>query len=166
MSEDRYQVLSEGVFAQTRDSQGLTWRLFEKGAIIPGGTENLKHLLECGYVVKVGDEATGGVDAAGVPSGAYDVRVPEGVTSTPVERTEEQRKADAEAAEKAAADAELESKREAARAKLPEDGSAPDGRAAQSVWVEYMVKTQDASYEDVKDATKADLIDLAKQQSR
>lgn len=165
MSDVRYQVLSEGVFAQTRDSQGLTWRLFEKGALIGGDTTNLEHLLECRYVVKVGDDATGGVDADGRPSGAYDVQVPEGVTSTPTEKTEEQLRAEREAEANYRAAADLAEKRAAAQAKLPANNEEPDGRASQAVWVEYLV-SQGSRYEDVKDATKADLIDLAKQQSK
>ncbi len=37
------------------------------------------------------------------------------------------------------ADAAAEAKRADARAKLPADGSAPDGRASEAVWVEYAV---------------------------
>lgn len=38
-------------------------------------------------------------------------------------------------------DPEVLARREAAAAKLPADGSAPDGRAAHEVWVEYAVRS-------------------------
>ncbi|MGX6605655.1 hypothetical protein ACWKSP_26505 [Micromonosporaceae bacterium Da 78-11] len=165
MTENRYQVVGECAYVRTSDASGVSWRLLEKGALVFGdSTPNLQHLLDNGYVVKVGDEATGGVDAAGVPSGAYTADVPPGITTTPVEKTEEQRKADAEAAEQAKADAELAEKRAAAKAKLPADGSVPDGRAAQPVWVEYLA-AKGGRYEDLAKADKDELIKLARQQS-
>ncbi len=60
-------------------------------------------------------------------------------------------------------DDEVEQKRAAARQKLTEIGGEPDGRSSQAVWVEYLVG-RGSRYEDVKDATKADLMKLAEQQ--
>jgi hypothetical protein len=56
-----------------------------------------------------------------------------------------------------AADAARDKAREAAKAKLPADGTAPDGRAAKDVWVEYaVVKGMDRG--EAEKADKAELI--------
>lgn len=166
MTESRYQVIAECAYVKTSDAAGVSWRLFEKGALIYGdNTPNLQHLLDNGYVAKVGGEATGGVDANGIPSGAYTSDVPAATTSTPVEKSEEQRKADAAADEKFRADAEVVDKRAKAAAKLPEDGSAPKGTAGQDVFVEYLAK-RGYSYDELVKQDKSELVDLAKQQDK
>ncbi|WP_250029790.1 hypothetical protein [Paractinoplanes maris] len=162
---DRYQVIAECAYVKTSDMAGVSWRLYEKGAVFSGDTPNLQHLLDNGYAAKVGGEATGGVDAAGIPSGAYEVEVPEGVTSTPVAKTEEQLQAEREAEANFRAAADLAEKRAAAKAKLPANNEEPDGRASQAVWVEYLV-ARGSNYDDVKDADKAELQKLAKQQAK
>lgn len=58
-------------------------------------------------------------------------------------------------------DPEVEAKRAAARAKLPGDGSAPDGRAGEDVWREYAVK-QGMDRVEVEKASKADLVGALK----
>jgi len=164
MTETRYQVIAECAYAMTVDSAGKSWRLFEKGALVAADTPNLEHLLNNGYVAKVGGEATGGLDAAGIPSGAYDNPVPGGITSTPVEKSQEQLQAEREAADKVRADADLAERRAAAQAKLAELEDGPDGRSSQAVWVEYLV-SRGSNYADVASATKAELQKLAEQQS-
>jgi hypothetical protein len=166
-----YQVVAECAHATVSGPTGRATTLLLKGALVPADAPELERLLREGYVAKVGDDATGGVDATGRPSGAYEVKVPAAITSTPVERTEEQRKADDEAAEKAKAaagkakaDAEADKKRADAKAKLPEGGAMPDGRQGQPVWVEYLV-SKGSNYDDVKDVDKDELVRLAKQQS-
>lgn len=74
----------------------------------------------------------------------------------------EKAKADAD---RAKADSELEEKRAAARQKLSEMGGTPDGRSSQAVWVEFMVG-EGSAYDDVKDATKAELVALHEQRSK
>lgn len=168
-----YQVVAECAHVTLESPYGKAVTLLMKGAMVPADAPQLQHLLDIGAVAKVDDGETGGVDAAGVPAGGYSTGVPAGITTTPVEKSEEQRNAEAEAAEqrnaeeaKAKADAETAEKREAAKAKLPADGSEPDGRASQAVWVEYLlVKHPDRRYDDLKDAEKAELQKLAKQQS-
>jgi len=59
------------------------------------------------------------------------------------------------------ADPELEARRAEARSKLPADGSAPDGRASQAVWVEYLVR-EGGNYDDLASQDKAELTKLAK----
>jgi hypothetical protein len=166
-----YQVVSECAHVTLDTPYGRSVVLLMKGAMVPADAPELERLVEDGFVAKVGSDETGGVDASGRPAGAYDADVPEGLTTTPVEKSAEQRKADAEAADnakaadaKAKADAELAERRAAAKAKLPTDGSAPDGRAAQAVWVEYLAG-RGGNYDDLAKAEKDELIKLAKQQS-
>jgi hypothetical protein len=164
MSEQRYQVIAECAYVKIADASGVSWRLLEKGALIFGDTPNLEHLLKNGYVAKVGGEATGGVDADGVPSGARQVEVPAGLTTTPVEVVESDEQKQAKA--KAKADADTAEKRAAAQAKLAElGGKAPDGRASQAVWAEYLVSTG-SKYEDVANVDKADLVKLHEQRTQ
>jgi hypothetical protein len=118
-------------------------------------------LAEDGASSEKGDSVTVGTTSADVSPDAQrnegaDPADP-GLTNTPAP-------VDAEATAAAKADAELAEKRAAAKAKLPEDGSAPDGRAGQPVWVEYLV-TRGSRYEDVAKADKDELVKLAKQQA-
>lgn len=161
---DRYQVVAECAHVTVNGPTGRAINLLLKGALVPGDAPEVPRLLDLGYIAKVGQAEAGGVDAAGVPAGAYTVEVPANITTTPVEKTAEQQRAEQEAAEKVKADTELADKRAAAKAKLPEGGAAPDGRAAQAVWVEYLV-SKGSRYEDVQAVDKDELVKLAKQQS-
>jgi hypothetical protein len=156
-----YQVVAECAHVTLSTPTGRMNVLLLKGALVPADAPELERLLDLGYVAKVGGEETGGVDASGIPAGAYTSDVPAAVTSTPVEKSAEQRKADAEAAEKFKADADVADKRAAAKAKLPADGSAPDGRASKDVWVEYLAGNG-YSYDELIKQDKADLVELAK----
>lgn len=157
-----YQVVAECAHATVRTPYGKAVTLLLKGAIVPADAPQLKHLLEIGSVVEVGADETGGVDAAGIPSGAYTADVPSGLTTTPVEKSPEQVQADAESTAKSKADTEVAERRTAAKAKLPADGSAPHGNAAKDVWVEYLAAKGYDYDELVKQDNKADLVDLAK----
>ncbi|WP_433731019.1 hypothetical protein ACQP2Y_21610 [Actinoplanes sp. CA-051413] len=161
-----YQVVAECAHVTVDGPTGRAVQLLMKGAHVPADAPELKRLLADKFVAEVSDDDTGGLDSYGRPAGAYAADVPENLTTTPVEKSEEQRQADADAdaADKAKADAELADKRAAAQAKLPEDGSEPDGRASQAVWVEYLVK-RGGNYDDLAKAEKADLQKLAKQQA-
>ena len=160
-----YQVVAECAHATVKTPYGAAVTLLLKGATVPEDAPQLQHLLEIGAVAVAGDDETGGVDAAGIPLAAYDADVPAGMTTTPVPQSDEDKataeKAKAEA-EKAKADADLEAKRADAQAKLPADGSLPDGRAGKDVWVEWLAKNG-YSYDEVsKVENKAELTDLAK----
>lgn len=159
----QYQVVAECAHVTLDGPSGRFSTLLLKGALVPGDAPEVERLVRDGYLAKVGSDETGGVDASGIPAGAYDTDVPAAITSTPVEKSEEQRKADRDTADKAKAGADLEKKRADARAKLPADGSAPDGRASQAVWAEYLAG-RGQSYDDVKDVDKAELQKLAEQQ--
>ena len=64
----KYQVVAECAHATVDGPYGRMVQLLYKGALIPGDAPQLQHLLKNGFVVKVGDDETGGVDAAGIPS--------------------------------------------------------------------------------------------------
>jgi hypothetical protein len=160
----QYQVVAECAHVTVNTPSGRMLTLLLKGALAPADAPELERLLDLGYVAKVGVDETGGVDAAGIPSGAYTSDVPASVTSTPVPKSEAQVKADAEAADKAKADAEVAERRAAAKAKLPEDGSVPDGRAGKDVFVEYLAG-KGYDYDELIKQEKPELQKLAAQQS-
>jgi hypothetical protein len=58
-----------------------------------------------------------------------------------------------------------EAQREAARAKLPEDGSAPDLRSGKDVLVEYLA-SRGYAYDELVAQDRAALVDLVKSQSQ
>ena len=160
-----YQVIAECAHATISTPYGRVVQLMYKGALIPADAPELPRLLGMGFVAKLGNDenTTGGVDATGTPSGAYTIRVPASVTSTPVTVvTDATGKGTGNVA--GAADTESDGARAAAKAKLPTDGSAPHPNAGQPVWVEYHV-ARGSRYEDVVNADKAELVDLAKQQA-
>ncbi len=134
-----YQVVAEAAHVTTEG--GL--RLIYKGSFVPDdcAPERVKHLLDAGLIKEVGKAA----DAELAPNAAV---VPEEFATTGGDRVEPESGA-----------AETDRKREAAKAKLPADGSAPDGRASHEVWVEYAVskgldrsEAEKASKEDLKQA--------------
>lgn len=160
MSDDVFQVVAECAHVTVSGPTGRAQTLLLKGALVPADAPELGRLLREGYVAKVGGDATGGLDATGTPSGAYTTEVPASITTTPVEQTDEQKAA----AVKAKAAAELEQTRAAARAKLPEDGAAPDGRAAREVRIEWLAK-QGHNYDELAKQDDAALKDLVRQRS-
>ena len=130
-----YKVVGEA--AHVKVDGGL--RLAYKGAPVPDGQdpERLEHLLSTGLIAEVED-----ADLA--PNAAV---VADEFATTGGQRVTPE------------VDGEQEQKRAAARAKLPADGSAPDGRASTEVWVEYAVsrgldrtEAEKASREDLKRA--------------
>ncbi len=128
-----YRVVAEAAHVST--DGGL--KLIYKGAPVPAdqNPDRLKHLLDTGLIAPVG-EAEVAPNAAVVPD--------EFATTGGA-------KADVESGQ-----AEIDRKREAARAKLPTDGSAPDGRASHEVWVEYAV-SKGLSRDEAEKASKEDL---------
>lgn len=156
----QYQVVAECAHATIQSPFGKSVQLLLKGAMVPADAPQLKHLLEIGSVAKVDEDETGGVDAGGIPAAAYDADVPAGVTTTPVPKSDEQVQAEADAAEQSKVDAEVAERRAAAKAKLPADGSAPDGRAADAVFVEYLV-ANGYGRDEVEKADRAELRNLA-----
>ena len=161
----QYQVVAECAHVTVSTPSGRMLVLQLKGALVPADAPELPRLLDLGYVANVGDDETGGVDAAGTPSGAYSIDVPNGVTTTPVEKSAEQKAAEEEAEAKSKADVELAEKRVAAKAKLPEDGSAPDGRASKDVRVEWLAGLGH-DYDELIKQDDAVLKELVKQRTQ
>ncbi len=167
----RYQVISECAHVEVVDHSGVkATHLLYKGAFLPDDVDpaRLEFLVDGGFVAPEGKVAL-------APNAAVEQDPRTGVDSVTTGRLQGRSDAEVEAANRAAAekakadadkvtaDAEVAERRAAAQAKLPQDGSAPDGRASQEVWVEYLVK-RGSNYDDVKDADKADLRALAEQQ--
>ena len=152
-----FQVVAECAHATVdHPLYGRTMQLLLKGALIPEGAPELPHLLSVGMVVPVSDTETGGLNADGVPAGALGAQASAGVT--PVEVPDGQSSVDVDMS---AEDAEVEARRAAARAKLPDGGAMPDGRASKDVWVEFLV-SQGSRYEDVVGVDKAELVEVAR----
>ncbi len=169
----RYQVVAECAHVLVTDHSGVkATHLLYKGAFLPEevDADRLKFLIDGGFVAEEGETPV-------APNAAVDQDPRTGADSVSTEKlrgqsdeqieaarreAEEKAKADSDAAK---ADQELAEKRAAAQAKLPPDGSLPDGRLGQPVWVEFLVKSG-SSYDDVRDAEKDELIKLAKQRQQ
>ncbi len=128
---DQYQLTADCAYLTTETATGRAKVLAYRGAYIAPDAPELKHLLDSGMAAKVGDgggfglNAEGGLGAAETPAEG-----PRSVVSATVPTTD---------TVSTSADADAERRQAAARAKLPSDGSAPDGRASEDVWVEYAV---------------------------
>jgi hypothetical protein len=149
----RYQVVSACAIVPVMTHDGEYLQTLYAGAGFDANPNHprVAHNVESGYIAEVGAKAALGTDTAGVPMADDKRTAADGEPSEPVDLNDpgvvnEQQQA-----------------RSAAAAKLPTDGSAPDGRASQAVWVEYLV-SRGSRYEDIKDADRADLQKLAKQQ--
>ncbi len=142
---DRYQVIGECAHVVIQDVSGVSaMTLLYKGAFVPDGVDEarLKHLVDSHLVAKVedvplapnaavGQDPTVGIPTSNPDGGGSESEGPGGDGLHPV-LTEEQRQRQREAAE-------AEQKQADARAQLPSDGSAPDGRKSDAVFVEYLV---------------------------
>lgn len=155
-----YQVVGQCAHVTTYAIDGgKRTELLYKGSTVPqSATEKeIKHLLSLKLIEAVGGEPFGTHEVGAVAGG--DVRT--GLDGKPVQSAEPGVGQPLTSDEEKAA-AEIAERRAAAKAKLPADGSAPDGRASQAVWVEYLT-AQGGSYDDLAKADKADLIKLAEQ---
>jgi hypothetical protein len=154
----RYQVVGECAHVEVVDISGVSAiNLLYKGAFLPDGVDEarLRHLLDVGLVAEVGEvpiapnasieqdptvgiptPTAGDADADGAGDGGAGVKPATG--SSPEDRETERRRADA-------------------KAKLPADGSAPDGRASTETWVEYAV-VQGLDRDEASKASKSDLM--------
>ncbi len=142
---DRYQVVGECAHVVVTDPSGVSaMNLLYKGAFLPDGVDEvrLKHLLDSRLVAKVGEVALA-PNAAVAQDG--NVGIPPMAPEAPDEGN-------------AGAGDGLTDEQRAAKAKLPADGSAPDGRASEAVWVEYAV----SKGLDRGEATKAGREELRK----
>jgi hypothetical protein len=116
-------------------------------------------LAEDGKSGEAGDSVTVGTTSADV---SPDAQHSEGNDPADPGLTNAPTATDPATAERDKADAELAEKRATAKAKLPEDGSAPDGRASKDVLVEYLAG-KGYSYDELVKQDPAELKALAKQ---
>lgn len=134
----QYQVVGECAYVTVDTAVGRAKTLLYKGAPVSADAPELQHLLAAELVAQVGGDVGPGVNAAGElgPAEPPPVVTPSGDVVDP----------------------EVEVRRAEAKAKLPADGSAPDGRASAEVWIEYAV----AQGLDRGEATKAGKDELRK----
>lgn len=159
----RYQVVAAcAILPVTPPGGTTTVQTLYRGSVIEGDPEDIrvKHNAESGYIVEIDAKATPGVDGSGTPLVDDKPTVGDGNPGDPTTTN------DPGVVNQAAHDTagEVTAKRETAKAKLPEDGSAPDGRASKDVFVEYLA-ARGYSYDELVKQDKAELTELAKQQS-
>jgi len=149
MTEKRYQVIGECAHVVVTDHSGVSAvNLLYKGAFLPNGvdTDRLQHLLTTGLVAEVGE----GEEIAPNASVVQDptVGIPPQQPTGPSD--------DSKTDDSTGRTAELTAEQQAARAKLPADGSAPHHNAGADVWIEYAV-AQGLSREEASKVTKEEL---------
>ncbi len=126
---------------------GLQKQLLYRGSVIPDTAteEEIKHLLAVKAISPVDSDF-----GTHEPPRAVDPNAPP---------SETRRSADPTAPPPV--DPEVQRKRDEAKAKLPADGSAPDGRGSDAVFVEYLV-ARGYDRAEAEKASSADLRKLAK----
>jgi hypothetical protein len=148
----RYQVASACVLIPVAGADGLpVISTLYRGSVFEADPDNVRvvHNVDSRYIVEIDADATPGVDVVGEPPVENERAVGDGAASDPPPPGDGSRPGQAAT--------DVEAKRAAARAKLPTDGSAPDGRLGQDVWVEYAVsKGMDRA--EAEKASKADLV--------
>lgn len=130
----RYQVISACALIPVTEPGGTTViRTLYRGHVFDADPADLKvaHNAESGYIAEIGAKAVAGVDNSGTPLVDDKPTVGGGNPGDPVALNDPGVVND-EAHQVAA-------KREAAKAKLPADGTAPHGNATHETWVEYAV---------------------------
>lgn len=139
-----YRVVGQCAHVRTRTDAGVMTLMLYKGSPVPADApaDQIRHLLSVGLIAQVGGTAK---SAPPVVEPAL-VTEPE-TPQVPVVAN--------------SPDPALDAERQAAREKLPSDGSAPDGRASKAVWVEYAVASG-YDYDTVAAAEKADIVALFK----
>lgn len=164
----RYVVTGHMAVFDTATDSGRMRVTFYRGAQVPADVkpEQIEHNLSVGLIAEVPGSEPAGIDTAGAVV-VGDERLGGGKpgeefagANTPQSQSDEDKAATA----KAKADADLAEKRAEAQAKLPEDGSAPDGRASREVRIEWLAK-QGHDYDELVKTDDAALKDLVKQRT-
>ncbi len=134
MGDKRYQVVGECAHVVVTDVSGVSAvNLLYKGAYLPDGVDEkrLQHLIDSKLVAEEGEVPV--APNASVPRDAS-VGIP------PVESGDTGEPTGGEdGGDSPAGGAELTADQQAAKAQLPADGSVPDGRKSDAVFVEYLV---------------------------
>lgn len=129
----RYQVLSAAVVVPVATADGTVLQTLYRGSVLEADPTDLKvkHNADAGYITEIGEKAVAGVDNSGTPLVDDKPTVGDGNPGDPAALNDPGVVND-EAHQ-------VSARRQAAAAKLPADGSAPDGRASEDVWREYAV---------------------------
>lgn len=151
MANKTFQVQSACVLVPIVTTEGSFLQTLYAGSVFEADATDRRivHNADSGYILELGAKATPGVDGAGVPvvndkrADGTDAGAPVALNDPGVVNEQAQARA-------------------AAAAKLPEDGSAPDGRASQPVWVEFLAR-KGYDFSELQKQDKAELIKLAKQ---
>jgi hypothetical protein len=163
----RYKVVGACAHATVDTRDGRRRLLHLRGTLLPPGVpgEEIRHLLAVRLVAPVNGDAPAApddqpddlsTDPVGDPPPGHDN--PPGETATsPLPDGQETGQAPP-----AEPDPDVETKRAAARAKLPADGSKPDGRHGQPVWVEWLAQ-RGYDYDTLVKEDKPQLMNLANQ---
>jgi hypothetical protein len=176
-----YEVIAECAHVTVMEPGDISvTKLLYKGAPVPDGVEpkRLKHLIDSHLVAEVGkvplapNASVSQDPAAGLDSVTRDLltgkpaaerTVPSDVAAAVAETAVNEGSVD-KATIAPGAEGEFAERRAAAKAKLPSDGSAPDGRASKDVLVEYLA-TKGYLFEELVKQEPAELKALVKQQS-
>ncbi len=159
MSDEIYQLTTDNADVTMPTANGLTKVRVYKGALIPGASPEVEHLVAGGYAVKAIADDTGGLNADGVPLVEVEQQAKAGKKGSAKSDLTEPVVEDPDPFE---AGPDVEARRAAARDRLAELGDkAPDGRASKDVLVEYLVASG-SRYEDLASAEKAELVEMVK----
>lgn len=179
----RYKVVGHCAHATVNTSHGRVRQLHFKGVLLPEDVPDseIRHLVSVGLVAPVEVAEPASAPAASVVPVGEDGDTGDGwqdvddgdPADDPGERDSDSAGSDGELEdagqdagdEASKPDPEVEAKRQAARAKLPTDGSRPHANAGQPVWVEYLV-TKGYDYDTLVKADKKDLVETAGQLDR
>lgn len=145
----RYQVLTACVIVPTVNTDGAEYlTTLYAPAVFESDPDHarIQHNVEYGYIQELGAKSTSGVDASGAVM-TDNKRVDGEYAGAPVVQNDP-----------GVVNEEAQTRAKAA-AKLPEDGSAPDGRASEAVMVEWLAR-RGYSYDELKNQDKASLKNL------
>jgi hypothetical protein len=162
----QYQVVGPIAYATTDTARGPTKLAYYRGSLLPEGTKptQIEHLMSVGLIEPWAATPSAVATEPVQPAGASDPAAA-GAVVTGVEAgdgpavVQDDTTGDSGPAEQGDGD-DVEAKRADARAKLPADGSKPDGRAGQAVWAEWLV-SKGYDYGQVARADKKELVELA-----
>lgn len=146
-----YQVQSAAVQLPVQTKDGEQIHTMYAGNVFQADPDDyrIKANADSGYILELGAKATPGVDGAGVPV-VDDKRADGTDVGAPVQLDDP------------GAVNEVQQARSAAASKLPEDGSAPDGRASREVRLEWLAR-QGYDYDELAKQDDTELKKLVKE---
>lgn len=159
MADKQYVVTGHMASFDTMTEQGPMRVTFYRGNRVPvdAKPEQITHHLSVGMIAEVPSDTPVGLDSAGAVVAGNERTGGDGNPGEPFLANDPQ--TSEPGGDTAAKTAEA---RSAAQAKLPEDGSLPDGRASKDVFVEWLARNG-YEYDELVKQDKPDLVALAKQ---